>query len=125
MRGDELGLWVVFPSEVALSEDGTNNTASEGENVVQAGAVHGDVHVHASGGSQSSGVVPHQLPAPSRHFVDRTVEQDALTTLAKGLGTDNSVVVSVIDGLAGWGSRRWWCSGRTSFGASSPMENCM
>ncbi|WP_249124562.1 ATP-binding protein [Saccharopolyspora erythraea] len=38
-----------------------------------------------------------------RHFINRTVEQDALTTLLKGAGSDQTVLVSTIDGLAGVG----------------------
>ncbi|WP_344678215.1 ATP-binding protein [Saccharopolyspora taberi] len=78
---------------------GTHNSASSAENVVQAQNVHGDVHIHGRGRH----VVPRQLPATVRHFINRTVEQDALTTLLKGAGDDHTVLVSTVDGLAGVG----------------------
>ncbi|MER5393848.1 NB-ARC domain-containing protein [Saccharopolyspora sp. NPDC002686] len=71
--------------------------------MVQAQNVHGDVHIHGPAGSSSSRAVPRQLPATVRHFINRTVEQDALTTLLKGAGSDHTVLVSTIDGLAGVG----------------------
>ncbi|MEV0050803.1 hypothetical protein AB0H34_09955 [Saccharopolyspora shandongensis] len=81
----------------------TSNSASGAENLVQAQNVHGDVHIHGSAGSSGSREVPRQLPATVRHFINRTVEQDALTTLLKGVGNDHTVLVSTIDGLAGVG----------------------
>ncbi|MEV5539650.1 tetratricopeptide repeat protein [Saccharopolyspora shandongensis] len=81
----------------------TSNSASGAENLVQAQNVHGDVHIHGSAGSSGSRAVPRQLPATVRHFINRTVEQDALTTLLKGAGNDHTVLVSTIDGLAGVG----------------------
>ncbi|WP_246025345.1 ATP-binding protein [Saccharopolyspora antimicrobica] len=71
--------------------------------MVQAQNVHGDVHIHGPAGSSSTRAVPRQLPATVRHFINRTVEQDALTTLLKGAGNDHTVLVSTIDGLAGVG----------------------
>ncbi|MER7079220.1 ATP-binding protein [Saccharopolyspora kobensis] len=65
--------------------------------------MHGDVHIHGPAGSSASRAVPRQLPATVRHFINRTVEQDALTTLLKGTGSDHTVLVSTIDGLAGVG----------------------
>ncbi|MEV0698284.1 tetratricopeptide repeat protein [Saccharopolyspora sp. NPDC050389] len=64
----------------------------------------GDVHIHGSAGSVGRPwEVPRQLPATVRHFVNRTVEQDALTTLLNGAGHDHTVLVSTVDGLAGVG----------------------
>ncbi|MEV5538348.1 tetratricopeptide repeat protein [Saccharopolyspora shandongensis] len=81
---------------------GTHNSASSAENVVQAQNVLGDVHIHGSPGTPARpSVVPRQLPATVRHFVNRTVEQDALTTLLNG--RDRTVLVSTVDGLAGVG----------------------
>lgn len=80
--------------------DEVRNSASSVENVVQAQNVHGDVHVHSSAESRT---VPRQLPATVRHFINRTVEQDALTTLLRGAGDDDTVLVSTVDGLAGVG----------------------
>ena len=82
---------------------GTHNSASEAGNVVQAQNVHGDVHIHGRTSSTSPRVVPRQLPATVRHFINRTVEQDALTTLLNGAGDDRTVLVSTVDGLAGVG----------------------
>lgn len=65
--------------------------------------MHGDVHIHGTPTSASPLLVPRQLPATVRHFVNRTVEQDALTTLLNGAGTDHTVLVSTVDGLAGVG----------------------
>lgn len=81
----------------------THNNASAADNVVQAQNVHGDVHIHSGSIPADTRVVPHQLPATVRHFINRTVEQDALTTLLKGSGDDHTVLVSTIDGLAGVG----------------------
>lgn len=81
-------------------QDEVRNSASSVENVVQAQNVHGDVHVHSSAESRT---VPRQLPATVRHFINRTVEQDALTTLLRGAGDDDTVLVSTVDGLAGVG----------------------
>lgn len=87
-------------NNVGSPHERTHNTASAAENVVQAQHVHGDVHIHGAAGSH---VVPRQLPAAVRHFINRTVEQDALTTLLNGAGSDNTVFVSTVDGLAGVG----------------------
>lgn len=76
------------------------NSAGSADNVVQAQNFHGDVHFHGSGGEHRP---PRQLPATVRHFINRTVEQDALTTLLNGTGSDDTVLVSTIDGLAGVG----------------------
>ncbi|TDD55648.1 NB-ARC domain-containing protein [Saccharopolyspora elongata] len=88
---------------VGSPHEGTHNSASAAENVVQAQNVHGDVHIHGPAGRSGSRVVPRQLPATVRYFINRAVEQDALTTLLKGAGSDHTVLVSTIDGLAGVG----------------------
>lgn len=88
---------------VGTPSGGAHNSASEAANVVQAQNVHGDVHVHSTVNATNRGVVPRQLPATVRHFINRTVEQDALTTLLNGSGEDHTVLVSTIDGLAGVG----------------------
>ncbi|MEV0082518.1 NB-ARC domain-containing protein [Saccharopolyspora sp. NPDC050642] len=67
--------------------------------VVQAGAIQGDVHFHAA----KDPVVPRQLPGATRHFVNRAVEQDMLTTLLAGARSDGAVLLSTIDGTAGVG----------------------
>lgn len=67
--------------------------------VVQAGSIHGDVHFHAVTGSP----VPRQLPAATRYFVNRAVEQDMLTTLLAGAQGSGVVLLSTIDGAAGVG----------------------
>jgi hypothetical protein len=81
----------------------TSNSASAAENVVQAQNVHGDVHIHSGPRSLRQRLVPHQLPAALRHFINRTVERDALRTLLNGADRDSTVVVSTVDGLAGVG----------------------
>jgi hypothetical protein len=68
---------------------------------VQAGAIHGDVHFHGAAGEQA--VVPRQLPVASRHFVNRAVEQDVLTTVLNGASSEQVVLLSTIDGVAGVG----------------------
>ncbi|MGW3467104.1 ATP-binding protein [Saccharopolyspora sp. NPDC000995] len=67
--------------------------------VVQAGSIHGDVHFHCGTGA----LVPRQLPGATRHFVNRAVEQDMLTTLLAGARGDGVVLLSTIDGTAGVG----------------------
>ncbi|MDA3644612.1 tetratricopeptide repeat protein [Saccharopolyspora indica] len=67
--------------------------------VVQAGSIHGNVNFYATTGS----VVPRQLPGTMRHFVNRAVEQDMLTTLLAGVRSDGVVLLSTIDGTAGVG----------------------
>ena len=78
---------------------GSNNEISGSvDRSVQAEVVHGGVHFHAAGGESG---VPRQLPAAARHFVNRAVEQDVLTTLLNG--GDGAVLLSTIDGTAGVG----------------------
>jgi hypothetical protein len=69
--------------------------------IVQAGAIHGDVHVHHANTGRAG--VPRQLPGAVRHFVHRAVEQDALTTLLNGAKTEGVVPLAAIDGIAGVG----------------------
>ncbi|WP_338600797.1 tetratricopeptide repeat protein [Saccharopolyspora sp. SCSIO 74807] len=81
-----------------------HNSASDGQNVVQAQHIHGDVHIHGSAAREgASAAPPRQLPATARHFINRTVEQDALTTLLNGSGAQHTLLVSTISGLAGVG----------------------
>ncbi|MER7010428.1 tetratricopeptide repeat protein [Saccharopolyspora sp. NPDC000359] len=67
--------------------------------VVQAGSIHGNVHFHAATGS----AVPRQLPGATRHFVNRAVELDLLTTMLAGERSGGVVLLSTIDGTAGVG----------------------
>ncbi|MCI2418983.1 tetratricopeptide repeat protein [Saccharopolyspora sp. K220] len=67
--------------------------------VVQAGAIHGDVHFHGT----TDSMIPRQLPGATRHFVNRAVEQDMLTTLLASAQTEGVVLLSTIDGTAGVG----------------------
>jgi tetratricopeptide (TPR) repeat protein len=77
------------------------NESSVTGNSVQAGVVHGDIHFHQ--GTAKDTVVPRQLPGAARHFVNRAVEQDMLTTLLNGTSSDGVVLISTIDGTAGVG----------------------
>ena len=82
-------------------EGSPHHNVAHGQNVVQAQNVHGDVHIHNA--RSDSAVIPHELPATVRHFVNRTVEQDALTTLLNGTGDEHALLLSTVDGLAGVG----------------------
>ena len=102
-----------------MSENVRNeSSATIGGHNVQAGQIHGGVHFHSHGHSHAYGhghdhahaensarapVVPRQLPTASRHFTNRAVEQDALTTLLNGPATEDRVLVSTVDGTAGVG----------------------
>lgn len=87
-----------------MSEDARNeSSATIGGHSVQAGQIHGGVHFHHDGGSERTPVIPRQLPTASRHFTNRAVEQDALTTLLNGPATEDRVLVSTVDGTAGVG----------------------
>jgi len=66
---------------------------------LQAGAIHGDVHFHAT--EQRERVIPRQLPGVARHFTNRINEQSSLTALLDTAGVD--VVIASIDGTAGIG----------------------
>lgn len=68
--------------------------------VVQAGSIHGDVHVHAPW----SVITPRQLPAAVNHFVGRTAQLTALSRHADEAGTrPGAVTVATIEGMAGVG----------------------
>src|SRR5919201_6395114 len=84
---------------------GISNKSSVTGSSVQAGVIHGDVHFHSTAHEKTSekSVVPRQLPSAARHFVNRAVEQDALTTLLNGTASDGVVLLSTIDGTAGVG----------------------
>lgn len=87
-----------------MSEDVRNeSSATIGGHSVQAGQIHGGVHFHQDGGSERTPVIPRQLPTASRHFTNRAVEQDALTTLLNGPAIEDRVLVSTVDGTAGVG----------------------
>lgn len=64
---------------------------------VQAGAIHGDVHVQAAG--SPAGVVPRQLIAPSVCFTNRQAELAALGALSSGAAP----VFAVLSGPGGVG----------------------
>lgn len=112
-----LGRCTTGVARVGSPHDAVSNRASDAGNVVQTQNLHGDVHIH---GNADARVVPRQLPATVRHFIDRTVEQDALTTLLRGAGDENTVLVSTVDGLAGVGKStlmvRWAHRVREQFG---------
>ncbi|SDZ25787.1 Predicted ATPase [Saccharopolyspora shandongensis] len=82
--------------------DGVHNesAAQIGGHSVQAGQIHGDVHFH---NALEERLVPRQLPVAARHFVNRAVEQDALTTLLGGATSNGFVLISTVDGVAGVG----------------------
>lgn len=98
----------------AMSEPGADGGARNelsGATVgtsVQANAVHGGIHLHQTPTRQHQTptrqrVVPRQLPGAVRHFVNRQVEQDALTTLVNGSAAEDVLLISAIDGTAGVG----------------------
>lgn len=78
-----------------------HNESSVTGNSVQAGVVQGGVHFHAA--APRTLAVPRQLPGAARHFVDRAVEQDALTTLLNSANAEGMLLISTIDGTAGVG----------------------
>lgn len=78
-----------------------HNESSVTGNSVQAGVVHGGVHFHQP--TQRALVVPRQLPGAARHFVNRAVEQDVLTTLLNSANAEGILLISTIDGTAGVG----------------------
>jgi hypothetical protein len=68
---------------------------------VQAGTVHGGVHVHQP---SLPAVRPRQLPRTPVHFVNRTREIADLTRImVSGQGESQSAAIGVIDGTAGVG----------------------
>ncbi len=77
-----------------------NETSGPVGQSVQSGTIHGDVHFHAPA---SDHTVPHQLPGAVRNFVNRAIEQDALSTVLSGASGENMVLLSMIDGTAGVG----------------------
>lgn len=60
--------------------------------VVQAGSIHGDVHVHG-GPDARPGPVPRQLLPPPRHFTNRDREQATLDDILSGSGASSRVVL--------------------------------
>jgi tetratricopeptide (TPR) repeat protein len=73
-------------------------------NVVQARNVHGGIHIHAEPERHSSHqLVPKQLPAPGRGFVNRVREIAGLEQLVALSSDDQPHVVVVIAGSAGVG----------------------
>jgi hypothetical protein len=73
---------------------------ASGSTLVQAAAIHGDVHVH---GRRPPAAVPHHLPSPTKYFVNRHRELAALTSLLNQ-PTDQCPAVVVLVGLPGIGS---------------------
>ncbi|MFE9751012.1 ATP-binding protein [Saccharothrix saharensis] len=78
------------------------NTASGAVgSVVQAGTIHGDVHLHAAPPSPAQ-VIPHQLPAAPRLFAGRTadlIKLDHALTTASPTGADTAPAVQSCDDL--------------------------
>lgn len=72
---------------------------------VQAGAIHGSVHIHTT---QTPGPVPprspalHQLPPVSSHFTSRSTDLDTLDGLL-GAKPDHAPLILVVHGAAGVG----------------------
>ncbi|MGW4210441.1 ATP-binding protein [Lentzea sp. NPDC004789] len=68
--------------------------------VVQAGSIHGDVHLHAPW----SVITPRQLPAAVNHFVGRTAQLAALSRHVDEAATrPGAVTVAAIEGMPGVG----------------------
>lgn len=55
--------------------------------VIQAGAIHGTVHLHGAGPAAAPPPVPQQLPPPTGPFVGRRAELAALGELRGGRPT--------------------------------------
>ncbi|WP_030679991.1 tetratricopeptide repeat protein [Streptomyces rimosus] len=69
--------------------------------VVQAGVIHGDVHLHPP---RERRPVPHQLPAAPRRFTGRAGELAALTAaLDEAVESGTTVMISAIGGAGGIG----------------------
>ncbi|MFD9734609.1 ATP-binding protein [Umezawaea sp. NPDC059074] len=69
---------------------------------LQAGAVHGDVHLHSD--HRPDLVAPHQLPAPTRAFAGRGHELAALTSAVdRDPDGSTTVAISAIGGMGGVG----------------------
>ncbi|NUT91824.1 MAG: tetratricopeptide repeat protein [Saccharothrix sp.] len=78
----------------------TANTATGGASqVVQAGAIAGGVHVHATG--PPAFAAPRQLPRTVTHFTGRESELDTLDAVSAG--QPSTVVISAIAGMGGVG----------------------
>lgn len=76
-------------------------SAPVGGHVVQAGVVHGGVHLHPG---RERPVVPHQLPAAPRVFTGRAGELAALTAaLDDAADTGATVTISALGGAGGIG----------------------
>ncbi|MFD0804354.1 AAA family ATPase, partial [Streptomonospora algeriensis] len=67
--------------------------------VVQAGAVHGDLHVHSSFAPE----IPRQIPLAPRNFIDRETETDRLGAAATAARDDGAPRVVVLSGPGGVG----------------------
>ncbi|MFI9388957.1 ATP-binding protein [Kutzneria sp. NPDC052558] len=91
-------------------------TQSVSGSVVQAGAIHGDVHLHAPAPCQS---VPRQLPPCPSHFTNRSQELRSLDHLMAGDPDRSTPVLAVITGSGGVGKTalalRWLHSVSESF----------
>ena len=81
---------------------GVTNEVSHhsGGTVVQAGAVHGGIHVH---GSSWRAGVPRQLPSPPAHFTDRLPEVEAITAALADASDRDGPGLAVITGPGGIG----------------------
>ncbi|GAA1760268.1 hypothetical protein [Streptomonospora arabica] len=82
--------------------DQHNDTAVSGGHVgavVQAGAVHGDLHVH----SPSAPGIPRQIPPAPRNFTDRETESERIGAAATAAPDDGSPRVVVLTGPGGVG----------------------
>lgn len=104
-----------------------NEVQGETGSVVQAGAIHGGVHIAAA--STAGAAVPRQLPLAISGFVNRNAEISRLDALARGsavqeaaddaTGSGGAVVVSVIGGSPGVGKTalaiRWAHSVRSRY----------
>ncbi|MFD7656831.1 tetratricopeptide repeat protein, partial [Actinosynnema sp. NPDC059797] len=93
------------PARAAHDEGpGVANALSGGavSGVVQAGAVHGGVHLHV-GPPPPAPVVPRQLPAAPGAFAGRAAELAALDRALAGGSPGGAVVVSAIGGAGGVG----------------------
>jgi tetratricopeptide (TPR) repeat protein len=119
-----------------VDESETGNTVAGVVNgpVLQAGSVHGDVHVHAPW----SVVMPRQLPVAAGHFVGRAAELAALSRCADKVCRPGAVTVAAIEGMPGVGKSalalRWahdnagrFADGQLyvdlrGFSASGPMD---
>ncbi|MGH9564985.1 MAG: NB-ARC domain-containing protein [Candidatus Angelobacter sp.] len=89
------------------SEHIDNEFSGEGESVVQAGAIHGDIHFHGS--KRTNFPPPRQLPAGVAGFVNRESSIEQLNSLLAS-SADNTdkprssiVVISAITGAPGVG----------------------